>query len=185
VPAVVGTFELLSGTPKRYVKIGESGKKREQAFCGNCGTHLYSAPPGLVSRVVALRVGSIRQRDQLIPKDQYWHRSSQKWLQDLSSITRTEKQPIFDPKGGFGIRPSTERIRARGDAVGRARPDKLGARICPLMACSGPQVPLTRCRLVHPKRTCEGGQSTSGQSPASVVARAATSPDCSRFSGST
>ncbi|WP_050995903.1 GFA family protein [Bradyrhizobium yuanmingense] len=102
VPAVEGTFVLLSGAPKRYVKTGESGNKREQAFCGNCGTHLYSAPPRLASRVVALRVGSIRQRDQLVPKDQYWCRSSQKWLQGLSSIKRTEKQPVFDPKGGFG-----------------------------------------------------------------------------------
>jgi hypothetical protein len=102
VPVVEGTFVLLRGLPKAYVKTGESGNKREQAFCSNCGTHLYSAPPGLTSRVVALRVGSIRQRDQLIPKDQYWCRSSQKWLRDLSSIRRNEKQPTFDARGGFG-----------------------------------------------------------------------------------
>jgi hypothetical protein len=33
VPAVEGTFVLLSGIPKRYVKVGESGNEREQAFC--------------------------------------------------------------------------------------------------------------------------------------------------------
>ena len=102
VPAVEGTFVLLKGAPKHYVKVAESGNRRELGFCGNCGTHLYSTPSGIELGIVALRVGSIRQRDQLVPQDQYWHRSSQKWLQDLVSIKRTEKQPAFNSKGGFG-----------------------------------------------------------------------------------
>src|SRR5215469_5994018 len=101
VPAAEGTFVLLRGVPKRYVKVAESGNRRELGFCGNCGTHLYSAPPDLELRIVVLRGGSIRQRDQLVPKVQYWHRSSQKWLQDLVSIKRNEKQPVFNSKGGF------------------------------------------------------------------------------------
>jgi hypothetical protein len=50
--------------------------------------------------VVALRVGTIRQRDHLIPSDQYWSRSAQTWLSDLEKMKRRETQPVFDAKGG-------------------------------------------------------------------------------------
>jgi len=101
VPTNEGTFVLRSGEPKIYVKVGESGNKREQAFCADCGTPIYSAPPSM-AKVFSLRVGTIRQRDQLVPTDQYWSRSSLKWLQNLSATKKTEKQPTFDPQGGFG-----------------------------------------------------------------------------------
>jgi len=94
VPANEGTFVLLSGEPKVYVKVGESGNRREQTFCANCGTPIYSAPPGDLAHVV-LRVGTTRQRDQLRPVDQYWFRSAQRWLQNLSAMKTREKQPIF------------------------------------------------------------------------------------------
>jgi hypothetical protein len=102
VPTKEGSFRLLSGTPKVYVKTGESGNKREQTFCPNCGTPIYSGPIGDGATVVSLRVGTIRQRDQVVPTDQYWFRSAQTWLSALPTIQRTETQPIFDPRGGFG-----------------------------------------------------------------------------------
>src|SRR5215510_302316 len=46
VPAIAGTFRLLSGAPTVYVKTGESGNKREQTFCPDCGTPIYSATVG-------------------------------------------------------------------------------------------------------------------------------------------
>ena len=102
VPTNEGTFRLLSGAPKVYVKTGESGNKREQAFCPDCGTPIYSATMAGAPKVVGLRVGTVHQRDQLIPSDQFWFRSSQAWLQRLSMMKKTEKQPVFDAKGGFG-----------------------------------------------------------------------------------
>jgi hypothetical protein len=100
VPARPGSFKLLAGVPKVYIKTAESGSKREQTFCPDCGTPIYSAPVGTPVRVIGIRVGSIRQRDQLIPSDQYWFRSSQPWLRDLPTIKRQEKQPNFLAKGG-------------------------------------------------------------------------------------
>lgn len=102
VPTNEGTFKLLSGEPKVYVKTGESGNKRLQTFCPDCGSPIYSGPVGDGPKVVGLRVGTIRQREQLIPRDQYWFRSAQGWLADLLRIDKREKQPVFDPKGGFG-----------------------------------------------------------------------------------
>ena len=64
VPTKKGSFKLLPGAPKVYVKTGESGNKREQTFCPDCGTPIYSGPLGEGASVVSLRVGAIRQRDQ-------------------------------------------------------------------------------------------------------------------------
>jgi hypothetical protein len=102
VPTSEGTFKLLAGTPKAYVKTGESGNKRVQTFCPDCGSPIYSGPPGEGAKVVGLRVGTIRQRDQLVPGDQYWFRSALTWLRDLPGVAKRDKQPVFDPKGGFG-----------------------------------------------------------------------------------
>jgi hypothetical protein len=97
-----GTFRLLSGALKVYVKTGDSGNKREQTFCPECGTPLYSAPVGTDAKTIGLRVGTIHQRDQLIPSDQYWCRSSQAWLQNLPGINRRATQPVFGTDGRFG-----------------------------------------------------------------------------------
>jgi hypothetical protein len=40
VYAEPGTFKLLTGQPKTYVKTAESGNRRVQGFCGNCGSSL-------------------------------------------------------------------------------------------------------------------------------------------------
>jgi hypothetical protein len=96
-----GTFKLLSGELKIYVKTGESGTKRPQSFCPECGTPIYSSTIGDGPKVHVIRVGTIRQRDQLVPKVQLWCRSSQGWLSDLGSISQTETQPVFDRRGAI------------------------------------------------------------------------------------
>jgi hypothetical protein len=102
VPTKEESFRLLSGEPKVYVKTGDSGNRREQTFCPNCGTPIYSGPVGAGPKVVSLRVGTVRQRDQMVPTDQYWFRSAQAWLSALPTTKRRETQPVFDPRGDFG-----------------------------------------------------------------------------------
>jgi hypothetical protein len=94
-------FTLLTGEPKIYVKTGESGTKRRQSFCPECGTPIYSSTVGDGSKVYGIRVGTARQRDQLLPKLQLWCRSSQSWLVGLNSVPKMEKQPVFDQSGGL------------------------------------------------------------------------------------
>lgn len=96
VPAEPGTFKLLSGEPKTYVKTAESGNRRVQAFCPDCGTSLYahalSDDPHSRPPVVGLRVGAIVQRAQLAPKTQYWTRSRQPWVTGLASLPEVETE---------------------------------------------------------------------------------------------
>jgi hypothetical protein len=95
------SFKLLSGELKIYVKTGESGTKRQQSFCPECGTPIYSAPTGEGQKAHTLRVGPIRQRNELVPKAQFWSRSAQHWLGDMPKIRALQTQPSFDPKGGY------------------------------------------------------------------------------------
>ena len=84
------TFSFLSGQPKIYIKTAESGAKREQVFCPECGTQIYSASVGAGPRTLGLRVGTARQRAELRPSAQYWCRSAQDWVNDLGSVKRID-----------------------------------------------------------------------------------------------
>ena len=86
-------FTLLSGTPKDYIKVAESGNERVQAFCGDCGSPLYATAPGDGPRVLGLRVGVINQRSALKPGVQVWHEKALGWLDTLDTIPAIEGQP--------------------------------------------------------------------------------------------
>ena len=92
VPAEPDAFELICGSPKFYAKTADDGSQRLQAFCPECGSPLYSAPPRGERGYLGIRVGTTRQRDQLVPKTQFWVRSAQAWVQDLSSMTKIQKE---------------------------------------------------------------------------------------------
>ena len=85
-------FTLLSGELKVYVKIADSGNRRQQAFCGNCGSPIYatSDPAG---PFYGLRVGTIAQRDQLVPKVHIFNRSKQHWLDRIPALPTIEGMP--------------------------------------------------------------------------------------------
>lgn len=92
VPVAREAFTLRSGQPKIYVKVAESGRRRAQAFCPECGTRIYSAAES-DPRVLNLRVGAIRQRAALPPRAQYWCRSALPWVMDLGSVKLLSTQP--------------------------------------------------------------------------------------------
>jgi hypothetical protein len=86
-------FKILTGEPRVYVKTGDSGAKRAQGFCANCGSPIYAtAAEGGEPKIYNIRVGTVRQRDQLVPKVQIWCRSEQPWLSGLGTIRKVEKQ---------------------------------------------------------------------------------------------
>ena len=87
VPAARDAFRLRSGQPKIYVKTAESGAKRVQAFCPECGTSIYSTAVG-EARIFMIRVGTARQRTELVPKTQIWCRSALGWVMDLKAIAQ-------------------------------------------------------------------------------------------------
>jgi len=92
VPSLENTFRITSGEPKLYIKVAESGNHRVQAFCAECGTHLYASATGEAPKMYNIRTGTVRQRDQLPPKSQIWSRSAQPWLAALETIRKIDMQ---------------------------------------------------------------------------------------------
>lgn len=92
VPTPEANFRLLSGTPKTYVKTAESGGKRAQVFCPECGSALYSTSVGDGPKVFRVRVTGSRQRNEFTPTAQGWCRSALHWVHDFASVPRAEKQ---------------------------------------------------------------------------------------------
>ena len=85
VPAKAEDFRLLRGEPRIYVKTADSGRKRAQAFCGNCGSPIYATEaehPTLYN----LRLGAVKQRAEIEPTRQIWCESALEWAQDVRDI---------------------------------------------------------------------------------------------------
>jgi hypothetical protein len=86
-------FRMLGGKPKTYVKTAESGTKRTQAFCPECGTSVYASAAVEDPPILGLRVGSMRQRAELRPSRQIWCRSKLPWVPDLPGVPSFDKGP--------------------------------------------------------------------------------------------
>jgi hypothetical protein len=91
VPARKEGFKILTGQPKVYIKTAESGNKRAQAFCPECGTHIYAASP-TDPQEFGIRIGTCRQKAALPPKKQGWCRSALSWVADVQSLPQHPKQ---------------------------------------------------------------------------------------------
>ncbi len=96
VPAPIESF-VLRGEPKRYVKVAESGAKRIQAFCPECGSPVFAMALEN-STQVSLRVGLLNQRSRLSPSLQIWKRSALPWVNTLASVEGCEQQESLNPR---------------------------------------------------------------------------------------
>ena len=84
-------FRILRGTPKVYVKTAESGNQRAQGFCGECGSHLYATSVGDGPKDYGIRVGTMRQRNELAPRRESWRHSAVPWLPEMDRLVVEQK----------------------------------------------------------------------------------------------
>jgi len=85
------TFRLVRGDPRIYIKTAESGTRRAQAFCADCGTGLYSTSPTNPTSYV-LRVGPIAQRAAFRPRQQIWCQSALPWTAEVDEVEKHQRQ---------------------------------------------------------------------------------------------
>jgi hypothetical protein len=90
VQAPAATFVLRSGTPRTYIKVAASGNKRAHGFCSDCGTPIYATDLH-EPRSYGIRVGTLKQRGQLLPSRQVWYRSALAWATDLPFLMSPDK----------------------------------------------------------------------------------------------
>tara|TARA_B100000902_G_C26965967_1_gene742875 strand:+ start:231 stop:653 length:423 start_codon:yes stop_codon:yes gene_type:complete len=89
---------IFDGVPKEYVKIADSGNKKIQGFCGNCGTQLFATDEN--KTVFNIRVGWLDQRDLLKPRKHIFGTSSQDWIKYIKSdpwVLHGPNSQAFDP----------------------------------------------------------------------------------------
>jgi hypothetical protein len=81
-------FRLIRGDMKTYIKTAESGAQRALLFCPECGTSIYGTTV-IDPQMYSLRLGTARQRADIMPAIQMWTRSELPWVSCLDQIPRT------------------------------------------------------------------------------------------------
>ena len=85
-------FNLKKGELSFFIKIADSGSKRELGFCGNCGTRIYARPLINETGFFGLRLGTVSQTNQVTPQRQVWKRSALKWTSMIETNLELDKQ---------------------------------------------------------------------------------------------
>lgn len=70
-------FELLSGRLETFTVPCDSGRTKECAFCGSCGTRLYHRGEWGMS----IKAGTLDDTSRLTPDAHYWTKRKQAWVQ--------------------------------------------------------------------------------------------------------
>src|SRR3954464_9638434 len=86
-------FRLLTGKPREYVKVADSGAKRVHAFCETCGSPVYSCAPDK-PQSYSLRLGALSEKDGLgRPSRQIWTKRRLSWMPKLEGVPDIDGQP--------------------------------------------------------------------------------------------
>lgn len=86
-------FVLLSGTPKRYMKKGDSGREITAFFCGDCGTTLWSVSQIFPDRM-AIKAGILDNNEEIekqIPSAEYYHKQRVSWVKEVDGAVQVDK----------------------------------------------------------------------------------------------
>jgi hypothetical protein len=87
------SFRLLRGEPRQYIKTGDSGAKRVHAFCGHCGSPIYSSAIEK-PRTYTLRIGGLDQRAEVgRPSSQIWVTRRLPWVPVFEGVPEVDEQP--------------------------------------------------------------------------------------------
>ncbi len=76
---------LTGAKPRLYVKTGDSGGRRRQYFCSECGSPMFTSADDDAGEW-GIRWGCIRQRADFRPARQIWRRSAVPWLGEVDAL---------------------------------------------------------------------------------------------------
>jgi hypothetical protein len=93
ISAAAERFRILTGKPRQYIKVADSGARRVHAFCENCGAPVYSCAPES-PKSYSLRLGALSEKEALgRPHRQIWTRRRLSWLPRLEGVPEIDGQP--------------------------------------------------------------------------------------------
>lgn len=91
IVAVPAEHLTVTGQPKEYVKVADSGNRRFQAFCGDCGTQLYACDENRT--LFNVRTGWLDQFETLAPQTHIFGKSAPSWIHQLNEGQWRESGP--------------------------------------------------------------------------------------------
>ena len=86
------SFRMTRASPRSTSRPAKAGTSASRRSARKCGSPIFSADRIDGPKVYMIRAGTIRQRDQFVPKVQYWTRSRQRWVHDFALVTRSWRQ---------------------------------------------------------------------------------------------
>ena len=87
------TFKLTRSKPKEYVKVAESGNRRVQAFCPDCGSAIYATNADGERKAYNIRLGTSHQRRDLPQRFECWTQLALPWVPDNTGTERFDENP--------------------------------------------------------------------------------------------
>jgi hypothetical protein len=93
VLARADSFRILTGRPRQYFKVADSGARRVHAFCETCGSPIYACAPDN-PQTYSLRLGALNEKEVLgRPARQIWTKRRLSWIPKLPGVTEIDGQP--------------------------------------------------------------------------------------------
>lgn len=83
---------VVSGTPRSFMRTGESGNELECFFCPDCGARLYNdnhGAPGTLN----VKPGTLDDRSWLKPVMHVWVSSKQPWVEVPDGVRCFDRNP--------------------------------------------------------------------------------------------
>ncbi len=94
VTVIPGEGFSVTGEPKVVNTVGEDhGLENDRAFCGDCGSPLWTISPGMPGMVI-LKSGTLDDTSWIEPQLEVWGRSAHNWVGDApEGRMRLERGP--------------------------------------------------------------------------------------------
>jgi hypothetical protein len=89
VPAAA--FKLTKGKPKRFTVKGDSGRDVTRSFCENCGSPVFSEPPG--GQIMVVKAATLDDPSWLKMGGALYTKSAQPWAYIDPKLPAFEKMP--------------------------------------------------------------------------------------------
>ena len=76
-------FTLISGTPRSFHYVAESGKGLDRNFCRDCGARLFTSSLESFPGTVFVMIGSLDHPERIAPKLEMFTKRRLKWAKAL------------------------------------------------------------------------------------------------------